>query len=114
MFSPTQTEQRQHPRKVVNITVHLSCHNNAFTSCSASVRDLSLKGMALQVRGLALAIGDKVCICLSDANAHCGAEHLIEASVVNLRDDFAGLQFESVGIFVLKDIQQLLREERSF
>ena len=114
MFLQTETERRQHPRKVVNIEVHLSCHNDSNSDKTVLIYDISLKGMSIQTSGLSLGIGDKLCFCLSREQGSCGQEHVIETTVVNLHDNLAGLQFDSVGIHVLKDIQQLLRNERSF
>ena len=114
MISQPGTERRQQPRKTVSIEIHIACHNEARPGKSVLVRDISLKGMAIEVDGLSLDVGDKLCLCLSDEKVNCGSEHVIETTVVNLHGNLAGLQFDSVGIHVLKDIQQLLHEERSF
>lgn len=108
-----RTERRQYPRKIVNIKVHVSGEDSG-PNMTVSVRDISLQGMAIQTTGLSVNIGDKLRMCLSGELLDCGLEHIIETTVVNLHDGIAGLRFDSVGIYVLKDIQQLLRGERSF
>lgn len=114
MVSQQRIERRQHPRKVVNIEAYLSCRSEASQAKTVLVHDISLKGMAIQVNDLPLKVGDRLCLCLSGDKVNCGQEHVIETTVVNLHDSLAGLQFDSVGIHVLKDLQQLLRKERAF
>lgn len=109
-----RSERRQQPRFVVAIEAHLSCRNEASSAQTVLVHDISLKGMAIHANGLPLKVGDTMCLCLSGDKVNCGTEHVIEATVVNLHDNLAGLRFDSVGILVLKDLQQLLREERTF
>lgn len=108
------SERRQNPRFVVAVDAYISGLNDTSSSQTVQVHDISLKGMAIHSAGLSLNIGDKISLCLSDDKRNCGMEHMITATVVNLRNNIAGLSFDSVGIYILKDLQKLLRKERTF
>lgn len=109
-----ESERRHNPRLVVAIEAYISCRNDMSSAQTVLVHDISLKGMAIHSAGLSLDIGDKLCLCLSDDKVNCDTEHVINATVVNLRNSIVGLSFDSVGIYVLRDLQKLLHKERSF
>jgi len=114
MQSLAGKERRQHPRKLIDVDVYLSCDDKPGRSYKVSVHDLSLSGMAIHPGTLKLNAGDKLCLCLSADTGQCADEHLIEATVMHLHGDFAGICFDSVGIHVLTDIHRLLRAGRNF
>lgn len=109
-----ESERRQHPRRRVEIEVSLSCNEARAGSHTFAVYDISLSGMAIHSETLAPQLGDMLCLCLSEKRDQCSQDHMIEATVVRLEQGLVGIRFDSVGIHILKDIQRLLRDGRTF
>lgn len=109
-----KSERRQQPRKIVEIDAVLSCEAEEKGRMSYAVHDMSLSGMCLLTKGDELQVGDELCLCLKSTPKSCTRDHVIEATVVHRRNGKAGIRFKSVGILILKDIHQLLRNERTF
>lgn len=107
-------ERREHPRKLIDIKAFISLSSASKDHYLVSVHDISLSGMAINPGPLTLHEGDKLCLCLSGGIDKCLQEHLIEATVVNLRQGLVGVRFDSVGIHILQDIHRLLRSSRNF
>ncbi|MEN8170632.1 MAG: PilZ domain-containing protein [Pseudomonadota bacterium] len=114
MFQKDESERRQCPRKLVDIKVSLSCGDASAPAHTVSVSDISLSGIAIHSENLVLQVGEQLCLCLSPKPEQCSRDHIIEATVVHLRQGMIGVHFDSVGVSILKDIQQLLSGERYF
>lgn len=112
MLADSVTERRTAPRKLIDIDVFLSCKTHSGERQKVRVHDLSLTGMAIFPGSLPLNVGDALCICLSGSDNSCSMDHMIEATVVRCNHETVGIRFDTVGIHVLKDIQQLLRDSR--
>ena len=106
--------RRQHPRTLVEIAVSLSCADKADGGHIFSVYDISLSGMAIHSDTLQPAMGDTLCLCLSEMRDQCSRDHIIEATVIHRHHGHVGIRFDSVGIHILQDIQRLLRPNRTF
>lgn len=104
-------ERRKCPRTRIDIDVVLSCKSSAERH-TVAVHDLSLTGMAIYPGVLKFNLNDSLCLCLSPGNDQCSMDHVIEATVVHLYGDMVGIRFDTVGIHILKDIQQLLHKKR--
>jgi hypothetical protein len=98
----------------VEIAVSLSCTEDSSRGHIFSVYDISLSGMAIHSDTQEPEVGDTLCLCLSERRDECSRDHVIEATVVHAHHDHVGIRFDSVGIHILKDIQRLLRDGRSF
>lgn len=114
MVSTAPSERRKYPRVLVEITVSLSCTSDNNDTHIFSVYDISLSGMAIYSETLMPAVGDRLCLCLSEMEGECSRDHVIEATVMHSQHDYVGIRFDSVGVLILKDIQRLLRDGRSF
>ena len=114
MFQEHKSERRRYPRKLVEINVSLSCSDNSSQVHTFSVYDISLNGMAIHSDSLIPKMGEQLCLCLSPKPKKCSHDHVIEATVVHVKQGMVGIQFDSVGVHILKDIQQLLGDKRYF
>jgi len=110
----TGKERREHQRKLIDIKAFLSYSATNSDSLTVSIHDISLSGMAINPGPLTLKVDDKLRLCLSGTIEQCNQEHIIEATVVNLRQGLVGVRFDSVGIHILEDIHRLLRASRNF
>lgn len=106
--------RRRHPRTLLEVAVSLSCADKADGDHIFSVYDISLSGMAIHSDTLEPAVGDTLCLCLSEMRDQCSRDHIIEATVIHQHHGHVGIRFDSVGIHILKDIQRLLRAGRTF
>ena len=109
-----RNERRQSPRKLLEVEVSLSCNEMTTASHTFSVYDISLRGMAMHSDSLTPQVDTQLFLCLSPRREQCRREHIIEATVIHSNPDVVGIRFNSVGVHILKDIQQLLSDERYF
>jgi c-di-GMP-binding flagellar brake protein YcgR len=114
MQSRAEPEQRHHPRARVEIAVSLTCKNDEAANHTFTIRDISLSGMAIHSQTMSPQLGDTLCLCLSEHRDQCSRDHVIEATVVHLHQEYVVIRFDSVGIHILRDIQRLLRNGRVF
>lgn len=108
------SERRQHIRKQVEIEVFLTCDEKDKQGIRVAVHDISLSGMAIYPGTLKLQLDDTLYLCFSGPGGECSQEHIIAATVVHLRQGMVGMRFDSIGVSVLNDLHQLLRDERVF
>ena len=114
MVSTARSERRKHPRVLVEITVSLTCSGDNNDTHIFSVYDISLSGMAIYSETSMPAVGERLCLCLAEMQGDCSRDHIIDATVMHSQPDYIGIRFDSVGVHILKDIQRLLRDGRSF
>ena len=114
MLQEHESERRCYPRKLVEVNVSLSCSDASAQTHSFSVYDISLGGMAIHSNSVIPKVGEHLCLCLSPKPEQCSRDHVIEATVVHLKKGMVGINFDSVGVLVLKDIQDLLSDQRYF
>ena len=114
MHMPQAAERRQYPRKQVNAEVYITYPDTPSAIEKVHMRDLSLGGMAITRPQFAVAAGQLINICFVSQAEDCDASHLIEARIMRIEAEYIGVAFETVGVQCLKDIHQLLRNERFF
>jgi hypothetical protein len=114
MLATAESERRRHPRRKLEVEVSLTSINDEYTAHTFALHDISLSGMAISSPSLVPQVGDRLSLCLADKLEPCDSDHAIEATVVRCDGELIGVQFDFVGIHVLKDIQRLLRDGRIF
>lgn len=107
-------ERRKNSRVAVELSLTLSCQSGACEQHKVEVLDMSLGGMLIYTGGVELGQGQDICLCLDPAINLCSSEHIIQARVVRVEEQQAGIQFESLGVAVLRDLQQMLKAEKYF
>ena len=109
-----QQERRRLGRRALHIEVYLEAPGDGGLSHQFLIHDISLNGMALQSESIVPEVGASLTLCMAATGRGCEADHLIEARVMHVEGRRIGVQFNTVGVHVLQDIQRLFREARTF
>ncbi len=114
MLQEHESERRRYPRKRLEVNVSLSCRDASAQTHTFTVYDISLSGMAIYSDSVIPKLGEQLSLCLTPKPEKCSRDHVIEATVVHLKNGMVGINFDSVGVLILKDIQDLLSDQRYF